>query len=259
MGSPLRDQPVPDAELRHAEALFFVDDLEHPVIDAEDMHHLVKVLRPKVGEHLALSDGRGSWRTAVIRALPRMERRSRAVASDTGELAFSLHEIHSEHREERAELTVAFAMPKGDRLDLVVQKLTELDIDRIVPLLTRRTIVRIADAEREHRRIRLDRVAREACSQSRRCNLPVVLEPQALDQFLRCAPEHTVFAEPGGAALDSTTRCVIIGPEGGFDPDELPGNARFIGLGSNILRVETAAIAAATLLSAVRSGVVGSS
>jgi len=257
MGSPKRDGVSRDEILRHAEALFFVDDLEHPVIRNEDMHHLLDVLRPRVGQHFALSDGIGSWRKAVITSLPRSQRRSRGAVVASEEFLFDLGAIYSVSAGEQVELTVGFAMPKGDRLDLVVQKLTELGIDRIVPLITKRTVVRLDDKDRQRRRDHLNRVAREACSQSRRLNLPLVFEPQTLEQFLRAAPEHTVFAEPGGVTFDATIRCVIIGPEGGFDQDELPEHAQSVGLGPNILRVETAAIAAATLLSALRSGVIG--
>ncbi len=258
MVSPRREIPAPAEALRHAEALFFVEDLEDPVIGAEDMHHLLAVLRPKVGQHLVLGDGRGSWREAVITALPRPQRRSREVASDAGGLTLDLHEVNTDDGEGSVELTVAFAMPKGDRLDLVVQKLCELGIDRIAPLITRRTVVRLDDDDRHRRQVRCARVAREACSQSRRLNLPDILEPMTLGQFLSGAPDQTVFAEPGGGALDAGVRCVIIGPEGGFDHDEIPPHARFVGLGPNILRAETAAIAAGTLLSALRSGFVGS-
>ena len=259
MASPTGDAISQHEALRHAEALFFVDDLVHPVIRDEDVHHLVDVLRPRIGQYLALSDGKGSWRKAVITALPTQQRRSRGRSLTEDGLALDLEVIIAGPRDQMAELTVAFAMPKGDRLDLVVQKLTELGIDRIVPLITRRTVVRLDDHLRARRTDRLNRVAREACSQSRRLCLPVVFEPQELAQFLDGANTRSVFAEPGGGVLDATVRCVIIGPEGGFDPGELPEGAEFVGLGPNILRVETAAISAATLLSALRSGLIGPS
>ena len=250
---------APAEALRQAEALFFVENLDTPKIRDEDLHHLLDVLHPRVGEHLALSDGRGAFRIATIAGLPMASRRTRGVVPEPGELSLEFDVVHARAVERTDELTVAFAIPKSDRLDLVVQKLTELGIDRIVPLITRRTVVRLDARDRARRRERLDRVAREACSQSRRLELPEVVEPLDLAQFLAHAPLATVFAEPGGAGLDPAVRCVIIGPEGGFDPTELPEDAQFLGLGGNILRVETAAIASATLLSALRAGVIGAS
>ncbi|HUY05675.1 MAG TPA: RsmE family RNA methyltransferase [Acidimicrobiales bacterium] len=257
MGVVGGDGAIPDAELRNAEALFFVEDLEHPVMRDEDTHHLVDVLRPRVGQYFALSDGRGSWRKALIVSLPKTPRRSREIGRTGEELVFETGPMNFSHVGTGVELIVAFAMPKGERLDLIVQKLTELGIDQIVPLVTRRTVVRLGEKDRARRKERLVRVAREACSQSRRLNLPLVTEPETLEQFLKHAPQHTVFAEPGGAPLDATVCCVIIGPEGGFDPGEVPKSARRLGLGPNVLRVETAAISVATLMSAMRSGVIG--
>lgn len=149
-------------------------------------------------------------------------------------------------------------MPKGDRLELIVQKLTELGIDRIVPLLTRRTVVRLDEASIIRRTERLQRVAREACAQARRVTFPTVTEPLSLDAFLSTMTDadHVAIAEPGGGAISSKIHGIVIGPEGGWDHDELPGGVAKVGLGSTILRVETAAVAAGALMGAHRAGVV---
>jgi len=151
---------------------------------------------------------------------------------------------------------VAFAIPKGDRLELIVQKLTELGIDRIVPLVTRRTVVHFDDASIRRRTERLQRVAREACAQARRLWLPTVTEPQVLDVFLAAMTDvdHVAVAEPGGGALTAQIHGVVIGPEGGWDQDELPDGIARVGLGSTILRVETAAVVAGALMQAQRTG-----
>jgi 16S rRNA (uracil1498-N3)-methyltransferase len=247
-----------DERLRRVDALFFVDVLAgEPSLTDDDLHHLLSVLRPRVGSVIGLSDGDGSWCRMSITALPIRQRRSSTRLADMAQgLEFAqLDEVVTETRQ-RPELTVAFAMPKGDRMDLIVQKLTEIGIDNLVPLITKRTVVRLDEREAARRRDRLSKIAREACSQSRRLFLPVIHEPQSLDQFLRGAPVGIAFAEPGGSSLGSEVQGLIVGPEGGWEPDELSDEYAKVGLGSTVLRVETAAIAAGALLSAIRANVV---
>ncbi len=246
-----------DERLRRVDALFFVDELAAPRLCDDDLHHLLSVLRPRVGSVIGLSDGNGSWCTERITALPTRQRRSSMRPSDTAQgLEFAqLDGVVTQTRED-PELTVAFAMPKGDRMDLIVQKLTEIGIDNIVPLITKRTVVRLDEREGTRRRDRLNKIAREACSQARRLFLPAIHEPQSLEQFLRGAPIGIAFAEPGGSSLGSEVRGLVVGPEGGWEPDELSEEFPKVGFGSTVLRVETAAIAAGALLSAVRANVV---
>lgn len=246
----------PDELLRRSEVLCYVADIGTPTISDEDRHHLVDVLRLRVGANIALSDGLGSWRSAQITSLPTASRRARKmlIADEDLELALAA-EVVTVSRTEPS-LTVAFAIPKGDRLDLVVQKLTELGIDTIVPLITKRTVVRIADGEVTRRTERLQRIAREASSQSRRVYLPNVAEPTTLERFLENAPAGTALAEPGGVRLDAKVHCVITGPEGGWDEEELLSDVPRIGLGPTILRAETAAIAVGVLMHALRANII---
>jgi 16S rRNA (uracil1498-N3)-methyltransferase len=139
---------------------------------------------------------------------------------------------------------------------LTVQKLTELGINSIVPMLTERTVVRLDTGEAARRGERLRRVAREAAAQSRRVWLPAVADPIALAQVGEAWPGDYAMAEPGGCQLTASTQCVLVGPEGGWAPAELAGDRPTVGLGSGILRSETAAIAAGALLSSIRAGVV---
>jgi len=145
-------------------------------------------------------------------------------------------------------VAVGFALIKGGRPELVVQKLTELGVDRILPLATERSVVRWDEAKVASQYERMVRVAREAGMQSRRVRLPEVTPVAPVLSLFDAA-----MAEPGGEALDADVDVLLVGPEGGWTPEELRERRR-INLGSTILRAETAAIVAGVLLVALRDG-----
>jgi 16S rRNA (uracil1498-N3)-methyltransferase len=155
-------------------------------------------------------------------------------------------------------VTVGFALSKGDRPQWATQKLTEVGVDHIRPIVTARTVVRW-DADRAARnQARLARVAREAAMQARRAWLPVV-EPavplaEAVQAAARLSP--VALAQRGGRAPSLQWPAVLVGPEGGWAPEELGSGLPTVGLGPGLLRVETAAVAAGILLCALRAGVV---
>ena len=152
---------------------------------------------------------------------------------------------------DRAEprLTVAFVPVKGDRPELVVQKLTEIGVDHVVVCASDRSVVRW-EGERAARHMdRLRRVAREAAQQSRRLWLPTV-EHGELDEL---ASNGTVMADMGGRDLTAGDQRVVIGPEGGWtDAERRSFDA--VSLGEHVLRAETAAITAGVLMTALRRG-----
>ena len=153
------------------------------------------------------------------------------------------------------EVTVAFAVVKGQRPEWAVQKLTEMGVDRIVPLVTARSVVRWPAGESASQLARLRRVAREAAVQSRRVWLPAV---DAVVWFEAMATEPGVgLAHPGGGPPSLDRPLILVGPEGGWTDEELaaagPG---LVGLGPSVLRTETAAVVAGALLCALRAGVV---
>lgn len=224
--------------MRSSSAHVFVDDLDGPELDPDDRHHLRRVLRLRAGETVSVSDGRGRWRPCTWTADGDVE--------CAGEVVL----------EERPTplVTVAFAPVKGDRPEWVVQKLTEIGVDRIVPLGTVRGVVRW-DGERAVRSLeRLRRVARAAAMQSRRPWLPEVTGMVPFAEAV--AWEGCALAEPGGEPPTLAHPAVLVGPEGGWAPEELVAGVPRVGLGSTILRAETAALAAGVLLCALRSGVV---
>ncbi len=151
------------------------------------------------------------------------------------------------------QVTVAFAVVKGQRSEWAVQKLTEIGVDRIVPLLAARSVVRWPVGEAGGQLARLRRVAREAAMQSRRAWLPVV---DGVVPFVAMAGEPgATLAHPGGGPPSLDRPVVLVGPEGGWDEAELAAaGASLVGLGPSVLRAETAAMVAGTLLVALRSG-----
>ena len=233
----------PDPELVAVAALVFVDDLSAPVLDDRDTHHLADVLRLRPDERVAASDGAGSWIPC---------RWSGSVGAALVVDGPVRHEPAPE-----PPVTVAFVPTKGDRPEWVAQKLTELGVDRIVPLRSHRSVVRWEGARGDRAVERLRRVAREASAQSRRTRLPEVTGVMGLDELAELAGPELCLSHPGGGRPGLDRTVVAIGPEGGWDHEE---QARFgapVGLGPTVLRSETAAVVAGTLLCALRGGLVG--
>jgi 16S rRNA (uracil1498-N3)-methyltransferase len=213
-----------------------VGEIDHPVMCAEDVHHLANVRRLRDGDLVSATDGRGSWRWCAF------EDAALTVVGDV-----------STEPEPSPKLTVGFALVKGSKPELVVQKLSELGIDTIIPFIAERSVVRWDDAKTERQGERLTKVAREASMQSRRVWLPTVAPVARLSDLVSL--EGSVRADRDGSALCSANTTVLIGPEGGWSPAEADMTP-VVGLGRTVLRAETAAIAAATLMVALRDGFV---
>lgn len=226
---------------RRAAAQVFVDDLATPVLGDDASHHLGRVLRLRAGELVVAADGRGSWVPCRYDGRGALESQGDVVVENAPAVRH----------------TVAFAPVKGERPEWVVQKLTELGIDCIVVLSTARVVVRWQGARADAVLDRLRRVAVEAAAQSRRVWLPEIRGMLTVDAL---EPAGLALAEPGGRALDRGITTVAVGPEGGWTPEELAGGdgRQTVGLGPNVLRTETAAIAAGVLLGAQRAGTVES-
>jgi len=205
-----------------------------------DGNYLAAVLRLGPGDRVKLFDDRtGEWLATIAEA------GKRRVTLEVGE--------RLRERESVPDLWLLFAPIKRGRIDWLVEKATELGVARLVPVLTRRTIVDRLNLER------LRAHAVEAAEQCERTALPVLDEPRKFEAVLRDWPEDRAlhFAdEGGGAPLASAAApapaAILIGPEGGFTEEEraairaLP-SARPVSLGPRILRADTAALAAVSL------------
>jgi 16S rRNA (uracil1498-N3)-methyltransferase len=217
---------------RTAAAHVYVSSVDEPALDAADRHHLERVLRLRPGAEITVGDGKGRWRPAVL-----------------GTELEPLGPVASEAAP-GPPLTVGFAVVKGDRPDLVVRALTEIGIDRIMPLHTARSVVRWTGSRRPEAVERLRRVVRSAGMQSRRVWLPEVSDVQDLGEVMAAGGDEVALAVPGEVrAVDRPT--VLIGPEGGWSAEELAmggESVAHVGLGPHVLRSETAAIAAGVLL-----------
>jgi 16S rRNA (uracil1498-N3)-methyltransferase len=217
--------------LRRAAAHVVVDDVVSPQLSPDALHHLGRVLRLRRGEVVTVTDGAGRWRCAVY----------------TGEGVEASGDVVAEPRPEPS-LTIAVAPPKGDRLEWLVGKCTEVGIDRLVLLDAEHSVVRWPEERAVRQLDRLRRVAAEAASQSRRVWLPELAGQAPAIEVL----PGFAAAEPGGRPLRADDTAVAVGPEGGWAPKELEVAGGEVSLGPNVLRVETAALAAAVLMVSMR-------
>ncbi|HWC12609.1 MAG TPA: RsmE family RNA methyltransferase [Acidimicrobiales bacterium] len=221
---------------RPARAHAFVADLDAPELDPADRHPLDRVLRLRPDEEITVCDGRGGWR--ACRMGPTLE-----PAGPVG-------------REPRPapEITIAFALVKGERPEWAVQKLTELGVDRIVLFIAARSVVRWEDERAIRQAGRLRRVVREAAMQSRRTWLPEVEDVTTFEDV--AARPGAALADPDGGAPALPAGLLLVGPEGGWTAAERARGLPRMALGDHVLRTETAAVAAATILGALRAGLV---
>ena len=228
---------------------FIADEVSHGRAALTGAHatHLSRVLRARIGQEFDI-------------ALGDQVRRGTIVAIDDGRVEFELGES-IESNATRA-ITLAIAVFKFDRFEWAIEKCTELGAARIVPLISRRTDIHLARAAGK-RAERWRRIAREASEQSRRLSAPEISDPLKLREYLSAetSPSRIVLAENeehvqladlcrGDAAV-----ALAVGPEGGWTEEEMKMFAdaewQSVSLGNTILRTETAAIAALSIVQAL--------
>ncbi|MBX3411640.1 MAG: 16S rRNA (uracil(1498)-N(3))-methyltransferase [Pirellulales bacterium] len=237
---------------------YFVEhtiDSDRVVLGPPEGHHLARVMRAKPGDAVTLFDGSGAEFDASVAR----------VARDEVEL--TIHTRREIDRELPLRLTLAVALPKGDRQKWLVEKCVELGVSSIVPLWTERGVAQPADSALA----RLRRAAIEATKQCGRNRLLEIAEPRPWSEFAaRDVPESLrLIAQPEATAsvaavwrdrLERTGAaprevCVAVGPEGGFSDAEFAAAVEHgwqgVALGTRILRVETACLTLAATLGAL--------
>lgn len=210
--------------------------------------HLVRVLRLKAGAALTLFDGRGGEYAATL-----------AQAGKTITARVQSHD--PVERESPLDVTLLQGVARGERMDLIVQKATELGVTRIVPVLAERSVVKVDAQQSVRKRDHWQAVAIAACEQCGRNRVPEVLSPAGIGDALAALPAsgaRCLLAADGGESLATMARgetrqfALLIGPEGGLTDNERQ-HARTQGfeayrLGPRILRTETAGLAAIATL-----------
>jgi 16S rRNA (uracil1498-N3)-methyltransferase len=210
--------------------------------------HVTRVLRLRTGEALTLFNGQGGEHAASI------------DGSHGGEVTVLVGEHRPLERESPFPITLAQGVSRGQRMDLVVQKATELGVSRLVPVLTERSVVRLDAQQADRKSNHWRAIVIAACEQCGRNRLPEVALPAQLRELLRepagdrarllLSPDAALRIEDVARPRSGVT--VLIGPESGLSEEE-QGHAQEAGftavnLGPRVLRTETAAIAALTLL-----------
>lgn len=218
-------------------------------LSEERSHYAGRVLRLRVGDELVLFNGDGNESVAIVREVSKS-----AVMLSVGRRRE--HDVESPLK-----INLVQGVSRGERMDIVVQKATELGVSHITPVTTARSVVRLDGDKGEKRAAHWMRVAQSACEQCGRNVVPLVDAPRPFSRWIeRPVPDGSrrVVLHPGTGALLSglsqpTARTeLLIGPEGGLSTAEME-QAMAAGftpcsLGPRILRTETAAIAAIAIL-----------
>jgi len=226
------------------------------ILPPEAAHHALKVLRLRVGAELVLFDGTGGEYPGRIVEV------GRNAGNDGQQVHVALDAWRDVEREPPLAVTLAQALPTGDKMDWVAQKAVELGVTAIQPLQSKRSVVRLAGKRADKRVGHWQQVAIAACEQCGRNRVPNIMPIMELPQYLAQlsnddAESRLLLAPDGGIQLSALAAqadmagkrlTLLIGPEGGFDQGEeqlakLSG-FRPISLGPRILRTETAGLAA---------------
>ena len=237
----------------HAPSGAFNSHSQTVTLETDEARHLREVLRLKPGDEVYVFDGAGREFHCAIES----SRRDSAVVK-------ILEEVEPSRPESTLQLTLAVALLKSDKFDLVVQKATELGVVRLIPMMTKLADIKLKDeSDSKKRLLRWRRIALEAAKQSGRALVPEIAAPVLFSEMIGSddlADYKVLFSERGGQSLDSLqpgaewngSLTAVVGSEGGWTDAELEtaraAGWKVITLGGRTLRAETAAIAVATLM-----------
>ncbi len=214
------------------------------ILDEEQSRHIAKSLRMKKGDMVTVCDGAGTDYGCIIDE----------ITKDSVTLSVCYKQASSS--EPSIKVSLYQGVPKGDKMEDIIQKCVELGIYEITPVLTKRSISRPDEKQAKKKQIRYSKIALEAAQQSGRGIVPEIKEMTSFKNAVESCEADLIilFYEGGGKALkslindDIKTVAVFIGPEGGFEKEEVDAVTRKGGinatLGKRILRTQTAPVAA---------------
>jgi len=224
--------------------LFFSEALSLNMIgklDKSQSHYLNKVMRIGEKEVFSLFNSYGEWEAKILTTKKNI-------------IEFQVTK-QLRHKENLKEIWLAFSPIKSNYQNIMIQKATELGVTKFIPIIFERSIVRKVNKDR------LKKILIEACEQSNRINIPTIEDPQTLKTFLKSGQYDLIFTDLNSnnkkidvSKLTSKPICIIIGPEGDFSEVERKEIISYngvisININKNILRAETAAISAVSLVS----------
>ncbi len=210
-----------------------VESLEGPTISEEKRHHLKKVLRIDVGSVVTATDGKGRW----------------GVFDFAGGSLVASSEIFVVPKPSSA-TTIAFSLTKSGKPDFTIQKLTELGVDRIILFPAENSVPRWGPSKLVKNQRRYSMISRFALEQSKGVWLPELVYAGSFAEIAKIS--NMCIADVEGEPVDESHSCLAIGPEGGWSPAEYGFRLPRVSLHRNVLRSETAAVAAATVMTALK-------
>lgn len=223
------------------------------IIVGEDVNHMKNVLRMRVGEHFSAADENGILYECTVEALEKQQVTAQILEKKEGETELS------------SKIYLFQGLPKSDKMELIIQKAVELGAFEIIPVATKRAIVKL-DAKKEAAKLkRWQSIAEGAAKQSGRIRIPQILEVKTFQEALEMAKELDINVIPYECArgMEGTREIfqsiqrgmsvgIFIGPEGGFEESEVEKAEAFgihpVTLGKRILRTETAGLTTLSIL-----------
>lgn len=221
------------------------------LVKDEEYRHMTKVLRQRSGEEIVLFDGLGNEYQGIIQEIR------------TGEARIKVGKAHWLPRESSIDLWLVQGIPKGEKMEFIIQKNTEMGVKGFIPLEADRTIVRLEEKKKKDRQRRWQKVALEAAKQCKRAYVPQIMRICTLTELLAEISKTSLILAPyeaGGQPLKKVLLdkgessgqnfriYILIGPEGGWETKEIDLVVKSggipVSLGPRILRTETAGLAA---------------
>ncbi len=219
-------------------------------LDADNSRYLARVLRRQIGDPVTLFSGDGNDYLA-------------SIVSVAGATRVLIESMQPNTTESPLKITLVQSLAKGAKLDLVVQKATELGVHAIEPVSNDRSILQISKDKQSRKLEHWQKIAVSACAQSNRSTLPRIEPPRSFEQWLNAREKNTTLLLDPAAGQSFSQACqpgltsctIVIGPEGGFSPTELATAATHqllpVQFGPRVLRTETAGLAAIAVMQAL--------